>query len=238
MDEQRPALIKPGFFSIDAPADRRRNEFDFHNEALLFHQQPVDFVFFGDSITHWWDLATFFGRSGQTIVNRGIGGDTTDQARRRFAADVLQLKPCYVVIMIGINNTWALDTFLPSDRLTPQEICQQVTSDVEAMVHAALEKGIQPILCSLLPTCMDRYTRNRERNELVVAINDRFQTIAEQTNGLYVDYHSRMTDADGITLRKELADDGLHPHVLGYQLMATVLRDTLSAHDITLGTPS
>ncbi|MFS0558925.1 SGNH/GDSL hydrolase family protein [Brevibacillus sp. 179-C9.3 HS] len=238
MDEQRPALIKPGFFGIDAPADRRRNEFDFHNEALLYHQQPVDFVFFGDSITHWWDLATFFGRSGQTVVNRGIGGDTTEQARRRFAADVLQLKPRYAIILIGINNTWALDTFLPSDRLTPQEIRQQVTTDVEAMLHAALEQGIQPILCSLLPTRMDRYTLNRERNELVVAINERFQAFAEQAGCVYVDYHAKMTEADGITLRKELTDDGLHPHVLGYQLMATVLRDTLSAHNIVLGKSS
>lgn len=234
MDKKRPALIKPGFFGADAPADRRRNEFDFHNEALLYHEQPVDFVFFGDSITHWWDLATFFGHSGHTLVNRGIGGDTTDQARKRFAADVLQLKPRYVVILIGINNTWDLDTFLPADRLTAQQIWQQVTTDVEAMMLAALDQGITPILCSLLPTCMDRYAMNRERNELVAAINKRLQELAKQAGCLYVDYHSRMTEEDGITLRMDLADDGLHPHVLGYQLMATVLREILSTRNISL----
>ncbi|MGG1251998.1 GDSL-type esterase/lipase family protein [Brevibacillus agri] len=235
MNEKRPALIKPGFFSIEAAADRRRNEFDYHNEALLYHQQRIDFLFFGDSITHWWDVATFFGRSGQVLVNRGIGGDTTEHARRRFAADVVQLKPRYAVILIGINNTWALDAFSPEDRLTPEEIRHQVTTDVEAMVKMATEHGIQPILCSLLPTCMDRYSRNHERNELVVAINARFQEIAEETGAIYVDYHSELTEADGITLRSELADDGLHPHVIGYRLMAAVLQKTLRERGITLG---
>ncbi|MGG1663794.1 GDSL-type esterase/lipase family protein [Brevibacillus sp. NRS-1366] len=234
MNNQRPTLVKPGFFSIEAAADRRRNEFDFHNEALLYYHQPIDFLFFGDSITHWWDVATFFGDSGHTIVNRGIGGDTTGHARRRFAADVLQLMPRYVVIMIGINNTWAMDAFSLEDRLTPHEIFLQVTDDVEAMVKAACEHGIQPILASLLPTCMERYTRNHERNELVITINEGFRKMAEEFNILYVDYHAHMTEADGVTLRKELADDGLHPHVIGYQLMASVLRDTLLTHGIRL----
>lgn len=232
MNHQRPSIIKPGFFSVEAAADRRRNEFDYHNESLLYHQQPIDFLFFGDSITHWWDVATFFGRSGRTIVNRGIGGDTTDHARRRFAADVLQLHPRHVVMLIGINNTWAMDAFSPTDRLTPEEIFQQVTSDVEKMVHEALEQQICPILCSLLPTRMDRYTRNQERNELVVRINQAFKTMAANSGAIYVDYHSHMTDTDGLTLREELADDGLHPHILGYEIMAKVLRETLETHGI------
>lgn len=234
MNQIRPDVIRPGFFSIDAAADRRRNEFDLHNEALLYHSRKVDIVFFGDSITHWWDVATFFQDSGLAIVNRGIGGDTSGHARLRFPADVLQLRPRCVVILIGINNTWALDAFSPADRLSPEEIFREVTSDVEAMVRMAAEQGIRPVVCSLLPTRMDRYARNRERNELVVRINDALRGLAGESGAVYVDYHSRLTDPDGLTLREGLADDGLHPHVLGYEIMADVLREALVAYGISL----
>ncbi|KQL45645.1 G-D-S-L family lipolytic protein [Brevibacillus choshinensis] len=236
MNQERPQLIRPGFFSVNAAADRRRNEFDFHNEALLYHDRSIDSVFFGDSITHWWDLATFFENSPRTIVNRGIGGDTTTHARQRFAADVLQLRPRHVIIMIGINNTWALDAFSPEDRLTSEEIYQQVTSDVEGMIQAALEQAICPVVCSLLPTRMDRYALNHRRNELVVRINQSFKTMAAGSGAIYVDYHSHLVDPDGITLREGLADDGLHPHVLGYGIMAKVLCETLAAQGIDLTT--
>lgn len=231
---QRPTIIRPGFFSVESAADRRRNEFDYHNEALLYHQQAIDFLFFGDSITHWWDVATFFGHTGNTVANRGIGGDTTGHALRRFCADVTQLSPRHVIILIGINNTWAMDEWLPKDRKTTEEIFREVTSDVEAMMRMALEQQIRPVLCSLLPTRMERYARNKERNELVLRINQAFLTSAARDGAIYVDYHSRMTDPDGTTLREDLADDGLHPHILGYQIMAGVLRDQLASHGIQM----
>jgi lysophospholipase L1-like esterase len=53
-------------------------------------------------------------------------------------------------------------------------------------------------------------------------------------NVIYVDYHTALADADGVTLREGLADDGLHPHVLGYDIMAAVLRETLAGHGIDL----
>ncbi|WP_199616251.1 SGNH/GDSL hydrolase family protein [Paenibacillus alkalitolerans] len=51
---------------------------------------------------------------------------------------------------------------------------------------------------------------------------------------IYIDYHSYMTERDGRTLRAELADDGLHPNVLGYNIMSYVLRQTLSAAGIEI----
>ncbi len=234
MFQKRPDLIKPGFFSIEAAADRRRSEFDYHNEAILHHNVPVDFVFFGDSITHWWDLQTYFGRGGKLVVNRGIGGDTTEFARKRFAADVLQLKPKHVVMKIGINNTWALDEWRPEDRKTAEQIHQEILQDTEAMVQAAIGHGIRTILCSILPTCIERYAQNHARNLLVVQTNESLKLLAERTGAIYVDYHSRMTGPDGITLRSELADDGLHPHVLGYEIMADVLRSELKRHGLEL----
>jgi lysophospholipase L1-like esterase len=51
---------------------------------------------------------------------------------------------------------------------------------------------------------------------------------------VYVDYHSQLAAEDGITLRAGLADDGLHPHVLGYRIMASTLLETLKQVGITI----
>src|SRR5918911_1823821 len=109
MAVQRPTLIRPGEFGLVVAADARRGAFDSHNEALLARDVPIAAVFIGDSITDMWALDVFFQSVSGFIVNRGIGGDRTPYVRRRFAADVLQLRPRLVVIMIGVNNTWDLD---------------------------------------------------------------------------------------------------------------------------------
>lgn len=50
----RPKLIRPGYFGVEAWADRKRMAFDVYNEALLAEHIPVDAVFIGDSITEMW----------------------------------------------------------------------------------------------------------------------------------------------------------------------------------------
>jgi lysophospholipase L1-like esterase len=51
---------------------------------------------------------------------------------------------------------------------------------------------------------------------------------------VYVDYHSQLTAEDGLTLRAGLADDGLHPHVIGYKIMAATLLTALERAGITI----
>jgi lysophospholipase L1-like esterase len=106
--------------------------------------------------------------------------------------------------------------------------------------------GIVPIIGSNLPTgsgipcfasepllyCRDNSTVLR--NELLDQINKGLWNLAVKEQAVYVDYHSHMTGPDGRTLRPELASDGLHPNVLGYNIMAGVLRNTLRAVGIEI----
>jgi lysophospholipase L1-like esterase len=62
--------------------------------------------------------------------------------------------------------------------------------------------------------------------------NARLRTVAGRHGAVYVDYHRHLAAEDGLTLRPGLADDRLHPHVVGYEIMANVLLDTLSAAGI------
>lgn len=216
-----------------------RATFDSYNEQIINNRLPVGYVFIGDSITQYWDLQTYFGRDKGNVVNRGIAGDITGNMLRRFPADVIQLKPRFVHIMGGTNNTMRLNAVDPRERRTPEQVYQEAVSTISAMVTESKMKGIFPIVGSILPTregipcydfrilinCPDKNTKIR--NELIVAINRSLQQLAANERILYANYHSRFTEADGMTLRPDLADDGLHPNVLGYNIMANVFNSMM-----------
>jgi len=234
MTTTRIEIVRPGYFATAAAADSRRGEFDIGNEILIAHQVPVDFVFIGDSITHMWELNAYFGRGEQFVVNRGIGGDISSHVLRRFDADVIQLKPKHVVIKIGVNNFWALDGATAHDRKTPEQIIPSLVADIREMVRKAKASGITAIICSILPTNLPQSGHNGVRNSSIIQVNQELQLVAEEENAIYVDYHSHMTKEDGRQLREELADDGLHPHLLGYDIMAKVLSETLQQKGVSI----
>ncbi len=232
------AVIRPGPFGQAVAADSRRVEFDLKNEVILAQNRSVDTVFIGDSITHFWELSAFFAASAGLLVNRGISGDTTEFIVRRFAADVVQLCPRRVIILAGINDLWGLEAFpwiIDPPVSDPQALVGHVVTNLRRMVDASLAAGIQPVLCSILPTAMEWTTRTAERNRLVAEINRQLREAA-QTKGIpFVDYHARMVQPDGLRLRPGLSGDGLHPHFAGYRIMAETLLAGLPAAGNTLG---
>ena len=241
MAQQRPQLVKPGPFSIAAAADSRRGVFDAHNEVLLAKGIAIDAVFIGDSITDMWAIEGYFEGTQEThetrgmLVNRGIGGDRTNFMRRRFEADVLQLHPRLVVMKIGVNNFWDMDMWWDHSLVRrPEEIADEVVSNITAMVAAAREQHILVALCSILPTDILLNGNTALRNQAIQRVNERLKLLADGHEVIYVDYHSHLVADDGLTLRPGLADDGLHPHVLGYNMMADVLLETLHEAGVTV----
>ncbi|MGO4268727.1 GDSL-type esterase/lipase family protein [Paenibacillus sp. TAF58] len=243
---QRVPFIRPGNFSFRAAADQLRTAYDGYNEQILFHHIAVDFVFIGESITQFWDLQVYFGSSSKFIANRGISGDITPIMLRRFPADVIQLKPKYVHILGGTNNTWRLDAVDVYERRTPEQINHEILSNITSMVRMSKDSGIIPIVGSNLPTGRDipcfpfepliRCPNNSTsvRNELLAYSNRALKYMTDYEGVIYVDYHANLVEPDGRTLQSGLSDDSLHPNVLGYNIMADVLRKTLSNKGIII----
>jgi lysophospholipase L1-like esterase len=53
----------------------------------------------------------------------------------------------------------------------------------------------------------------------VLALNRWLQDYCAKNGCVYLDYFSALTDQKGL-LKKELAEDGLHPNAAGYKIMA------------------
>jgi lysophospholipase L1-like esterase len=175
-------------------------------------------VFFGDSITDFWKLADYF--PGKPYINRGIGGQTTPQMLVRFRQDVIDLHPKVVVILAGTNDI--------AGNTGPMRV-EDIEANYASMAELARAHEIKVIYSSVLP--VNDYTpRSQElfaerSPEKILALNRWLKNYCGiPSAGIpapcsYLDYFSAMVDDKGY-LKKDLAEDGLHPNAAGYKIMA------------------
>jgi lysophospholipase L1-like esterase len=169
-------------------------------------------VFFGDSITDIWRLDQFF--PGKPYLNRGIGGQTTSQMLVRVRQDVIDLQPKVVVILAGTNDI-AGNTGPISN--------EDIQSNFASFAELARAHDIRVVFASILPVS-DYAPRAREffasrPADRILALNRWLRDYCAAHGHVYLDYFSATVDDAG-KLRRELADDGLHPNAAGYGVMA------------------
>lgn len=169
-------------------------------------------VFFGDSITDIWKLDDSF--PGKHYINRGIGGQTTSQMLVRFRQDVIELQPKVVVILAGTN-----DIAGNSGPITNEDI----EANLASMAELAKAHGIRIIFSSILP--VNNFTPQSQeffasrRTERILALNSWLKDYCAKNDLTYLDYFSAMVDDKGL-LKRDLANDGLHPNQAGFTVMA------------------
>ena len=177
-------------------------------------------VFFGDSITDMWPLAAAF--PGKPYVNRGIAGQTTSQMLVRFRNDVIALAPAAVVILAGTNDI--------AGNTGPISL-EDIEGNFTSMVELARAHGIRVVLSSVIPlhnyTPASEFTFPRRPPEQIAALNTWLKSYAAASGSVYLDYAAAMSD-DKRMLRRDLADDGLHPNKAGYAVMAPLAEQAIA----------
>jgi acyl-CoA thioesterase I len=169
-------------------------------------------VFFGDSITDMWKLEEYF--PGKPYINRGIGGQTTPQMLVRFREDVIDLQPKVVVILAGTNDI--------AGNTGPMRL-EDIEANYASFAELARAHDIRVVFSSVLP--VHNYTPNSQNffaqrsPEKILELNRWLKTYCAANGFVYLHYFSAMVDDKGL-LKRGLADDGLHPNLAGYKLMA------------------
>ena len=74
----------------------------FRQENASLKPGEVEVAFLGDSLTDLCDVKKYY--QPYNVVNRGIGGDTTDGLLNRLDVSAYAFQPKVVVVLIGINN--------------------------------------------------------------------------------------------------------------------------------------
>src|SRR5450755_3068173 len=221
--QQQPAIPSTGHAGLDQYRASRIAVFtDDFGQLARYHDANAALkppapgenrvVFFGDSITDIWKLEDYF--PGKPYLNRGIGGQTTPQMLVRFRQDVIELHPKVVVILVGTNDVAGN---------TGPMLSEDIEANLSSIAELARVHGIRVVFSSVLP--VHNYTdrskdffaqRPRER---ILELNSWLKDYCAANGLVYLDYFSALVDDKGL-LKKELADDGLHPNVAGFKIMA------------------
>jgi lysophospholipase L1-like esterase len=168
-------------------------------------------VFFGDSITDIWKLDESF--PGKPYINRGIGGQTTSQMLVRFRQDVIDLQPKAVVILAGTNDIAGNTGPIAN---------QDIEANLASMAELAQVHRIRMIVSSILP--VNNYTPESQDffaqrpPARILALNSWLKDYCTKNRLTYLDYFSAMVDSKGL-LKRDLANDGLHPNKAGFAVM-------------------
>jgi lysophospholipase L1-like esterase len=176
-------------------------------------------AFLGDSITQGWhSLANAF--PNMKVVNRGIGGDTTRGVLYRLNADVLDLKPKAVVLLIGTN-----DIGLGAN---PEDVADNIKAILLELKRSNPHMPV--IVCKVMPRS-DRNLHAADKIKKLNALVEAF--VKSQPNFVECDTWSIYADANG-DCSKDVFPDLLHPNAAGYCKWAAALKPIFAK--LNLGT--
>ncbi len=209
--------------------------------AKIDLQDGDTFVFLGDSITHQRLYTQYvedffyqrFPERRITFHNAGVGGARAWDALARVSRDVLDYKPRYVSILLGMND----GSYRPFDA----DIFETYEKDMTELVAKIREGGAIPILMS--PTMFDsraaqanpRRKRSPEMlsqyNSVLAYYGRWLQDVAIESGTSYVDMFSLLNDLTVEAREKDptftLIRDAIHPDPPGQVVMAYAMIDDL-----------
>ena len=149
------------------------------------------------------------------VTNSGVSGNTSRDLLERFERDVVDLKPDWVSICIGINDVWRqFDTPAMADA---QVFPDEYESNVEQMITSV--KGSVKGIFILSPYYMEpnREDAMRARMDEYVAI---CKKLAEKHGCIFVDFQQLYVDYCKVRHSTFIAWDRVHPNTVGATLMA------------------
>lgn len=195
----------------------KRTEYDAHKccmrDGFTHHCKTTakegQVVFFGDSITEFLNVSDWYGeyslKSGLELYNRGIGGDSTLGLYRRAKENVICIKPCAVVILIGTND---LGMGFDTDFLK---------SNMENILKLFKDEcpGCKIILEAIYPVIEGR--AGKRKNSDILEANRKYKALAEKYGASFIDLTDKLADEKG-NLKESCTYDGLHLSAKGYEV--------------------
>lgn len=180
----------------------------------------------GDSITHgngltdlscrWSDLTA--AATGHTMVNLGIGGDSTGGMLARCQTQVFAKDPDALLLLGGTNDICFTYDY------------HQAFCNIVSMIRHAQTLNIPIVIGIPIPFVPERFNKqewfaDRDNNHITAQcgrLAEVLKAFCTAREIPYIDYRSAFFREDG-TVREELYVDALHPNADGHRVMADVL---------------
>ncbi len=158
------------------------------------------------------------------IMNRGISGNRSVDVYARIKADIINLKPDYMSILMGVNDVWhelaignGVDTpkFEKIYTMLIEEVLEALP-DIKLMI---LEPYALPGAATegILEDGRDKYPVFRKDTEDKAAACRR---VAEKFNIPFVPLQAKLDEMQKAYGTECVSGDGVHPNVTGHLLIA------------------
>ena len=158
------------------------------------------------------------------IVNRGISGNRSVDVYARIKQDIINLKPDYMSILMGVNDVWH-ELAIQNGVATPKfekiytMLIEEVLEALPNIKLMILEPYAMPGSATegTLEDGRDKYTVFRKDTEEKAAACRR---VAEKFNIPFVPLQAKLDAMANAYGTESVSGDGVHPNVTGHLLIA------------------
>ncbi len=169
-------------------------------------------------------------------INSGIGGNTSEAARKRFTKDVLDHHPDLVIIQLGTNDA-AVDVWKTPPADKPRVSLEDFRSNLEYFIETLKKRECKVLLMTPQPL---RWAPHLKKlygkppydpndpdgfNVVIRSYVDCVRKIAEERSVSLADVNMAFEEygaSEGQSI-DDLFVDGMHPSAQGYELIADVM---------------
>ena len=158
------------------------------------------------------------------LINRGTGGHTVRDLKNRWQTDVLDLKPDWVSVMIGVNDVWRqYDTPL---RVEGHVYIEEYTRTLEDLVTRT-----RPHVKGLIVATPFLIEGNRDdaMRKTMDAYSAVVRDLAKKHDAILVDVQAAFDELLVHTHPMTLAWDRIHPNMTGHLAIARAFLKAIDA---------
>ena len=168
-------------------------------------------------------LGTCYPERDVRVVNMGCSGDNVRKLKARWQPDVVDLKPDWLVIMIGVNDVWRqFDMPLITEEHVYIDEYEKTLNEL-AVKGKKLAKG-----CLVL---MTPHYLEPNRKDAMRAMMDKYgavvKKVAKKNDVIFVDIQAAFDKVLTHYNANTLAWDRVHPSIVGHTVIAKAFLDAI-----------
>jgi lysophospholipase L1-like esterase len=156
------------------------------------------------------------------VLNMGTGGHTVRHLHERWQRDVLDLRPDWVAVMIGINDVWRqFDSPTIPESHVPLEEYEPTLRGLAAATRPAVRGLVLMTPFYLEPNRADPMRAAMDRYGMAV------RRIAQEQDALFVDTQAAFDAVLRHLYPGFIAGDRVHPNLVGHAVLARAFLDAV-----------
>lgn len=157
------------------------------------------------------------------VINRGVSGNTALDLANRWDADVLQLQPDWLVVMIGINDVWRqFDQPLVTEAHVLPDVYQRT---LDGLLRRTRVSGRIVLMTPFMVEPNRDEPMRRRMGEYGEIVN----RLAAAHGALFVDTQAAFDEVLASTHPMAIAWDRIHPNTTGHLVLARAFLKAIEA---------